>query len=156
MFRRYLIAIFLLAILLTSCNNCSPNTASEHSNETQTAVTPIKEAVDANFNDFIEKFSIDSVFQLSRTKFPLKIKWHDIDDRDSIFHIDKLEFEIIDFRQKISTGQYDQWEQNIIVDKSNTSATIKIRGIDNGIRVDYLFEKINEAWMFVEIDDSST
>jgi hypothetical protein len=156
MFKQYLIAIFLLAVLLTSCNNCSPDTANGHSNETQTAVVPAKEAVDTNFNDFIEKFSIDSVFQISRTKFPLKVEWHEVGERDSIFHIDKLEFEIIDFRQKKSTGQYDQSEQYIVVDTSNTSAIIRIRGIDNGIRIDYLFEKINEAWMFVEIDDSST
>jgi len=63
---------------------------------------------------------------------------------------------MMDFRKKKSTGNYDQWEQMIVIDKNNTSATIEIRGIENGIMVDYLFEKVNEVWMLIEIDDSST
>jgi len=63
---------------------------------------------------------------------------------------------MLDFRQKKSTGRYDQWEQNIVVDKNNTTARIEIRGIDNGIMVDYLFAKIDDAWMLVEVEDSST
>jgi len=62
----------------------------------------------------------------------------------------------MDFGKKKSKGQYDQWEKKIVVDKNNTSATIEVRGIDNGIMVDYLFEKINGTWMLIEIDDSST
>jgi hypothetical protein len=63
---------------------------------------------------------------------------------------------MMDFRTKKSTGRYDQWEQKIVIDKSNASATIEIRGIENGIMVDYLFEKVNGAWMLIEIDNSST
>ncbi|MNY65999.1 hypothetical protein D3C86_2033600 [compost metagenome] len=62
----------------------------------------------------------------------------------------------MDFRKKTLASHLDQWEQKIVVDKNNTSATIEIRGIENGIRVDYLFKKINGAWMLIEINDSST
>jgi len=157
MLRRYFITSILLSFLLTSCDSSSTNTASRHTNEKQTITIPTKETVDNNFNDFIEKFSSDSAFQLSRTKFPLKIKWYDLDnDKDSLIYKNMSGFEMMDFRKKKSTGQYDQWEQKIVVDKNNTSATIEIRGIENGIMVDYLFEKINEAWILIEIDDSST
>jgi hypothetical protein len=156
-YRRYYITSLLLVTLLTACDNSSTNSTSVQSNEAQTPTTTTKEAIDNNFNDFIDKFSADSTFQVSRTKFPLKTKWYDLDnDRDSLIYKDRSSFEMMDFRKKKSTGEYDQWEQKIVVDKNNTSATIEIRGIENGIMVDYLFEKINGAWMLIEIDDSST
>lgn len=158
MLKQYFTTSLLLSILLTSCDNSSTNTVRRHKDEKPAVAVPVKEPVDNNFSDFIEKFSADTVFQLSRTKFPLKIKWHDIEnDGDSLIYKNKADFEMMDFRSKKSIGHYDQWEQKIIVDKDNTSATIEIRGIENGIMVDYLFEKINdEVWMLIEIDDSST
>lgn len=87
----------------------------------------------------------------------MKVKLYDIDnDRDSVIYKETSDFEMMDFRKNKSTGRYDQWEQKIVVDKADTSATIEIRGIDNGIMVDYRFKKINKAWMLTEIDDSST
>lgn len=77
-------------------------------------------------------------------------------DRDSIFYRDSSSFDMIDFRKYKSTSQYDQWEQKIVIEKASTFATIEISGMDNGILVDYLFQKINGAWMLIEIDDSST
>ncbi len=157
MFKLYSISSLILVTLLTGCVNSSTNSTGGQSNGTQTSTIPAKEAVDNNFKAFVDNFSSDSTFQLSRTKFPLKIKWYDIDNaKDSLIYMDRSSFEMMDFRKKKSTGQYDQWEQKIVVDKNNTSATIEIRGIENGIVVDYLFEKINGAWMLIEIDDSST
>ena len=157
MYRLYYITSLLLVTLLIACDNSSSNATNGQSNEKQTPTIPTKETIDNNFNNFIDEFSIDSTFQVSRTKFPLKIKWYDIDnDRDSIIYKDSSSFELMDFGKKKSKGQYDQWEQKIVVDKNNTSATIEVRGIDNGIMVDYLFEKINGTWMLIEIDDSST
>lgn len=157
MFKRHYVTIILFVFLLTACDSSSTNSPSLQSKETQNQTIPTKEAIDNNFNDFINKFSTDSTFQLSRTKFPLKTKWYDIDnDRDSLIYKDRASFEMMDFRKKKSTGQYDQWEQKIVVAKNNTSATIEIRGIENGIMVDYLFEKVNGKWMLIEIVDGST
>lgn len=157
MFKRHYVKIILFVSLLTACDSSSKNSTSRQSNETQYRTIPTKEAIDNNFNDFINKFSTDSTFQITRTRFPLKTKWYDIDnDKDSLFYKDRASFEMMDFRKKKSTGQYDQWEQKIVVAKNNTSATIEIRGIDNGIMVEYLFEKINGAWMLIEMADSST
>ncbi|MNE80214.1 hypothetical protein D3C80_1767630 [compost metagenome] len=109
--------------MLTSCESNSTNTKSQHSNET--AIISTKETVDNNFNDFIEKFSADSAFQLNRTKFPLKTKWYDISNAsDSLVYRDKSDVEMMDFRKKRSIGHFDQWEQKIVMDKNNTSATI--------------------------------
>ena len=87
----------------------------------------------------------------------MKTKWYDIDnDRDSLIFKERSEFEMIDFRKRKSISLYDQWEQEIVVNKKNESATIEIRGIENGIMLDFLFDKINEAWMLIEIVDRST
>lgn len=154
MFKRDFISIIFFSVLLISCDNNS-TVPRELTNDKQIDSSTSKETVDNDFNDFIVKFSTDSVFQLSRTKFPLKISWHEI-EQDTVIYKDKSTFEVIDFRTKKSTGTLDQWEQEIVIDKNNKSATIEIRGIENGIFIDYLFEKINGQWMFIEIDDSST
>ncbi len=157
MFKQYYFTSFLFLTLFSACDSSSVNSSSSKSKETQTPANLIKEDVDINFNDFIYKFSTDSTFQLSRTKFPLKTKWYDSDNgRDTIIYKEKSSFEMMDFRRKKSKGEYDQWEQKIVVDKNNTSAKIEIRGIENGIMVDYLFEKTEGKWMLIAIVDSST
>jgi hypothetical protein len=141
--------------MLTACGNRPTHLADGGINELQGQIIANKEAVDDNFNDFIEKFSVDSTFQLSRIKFPLKTKLYDLsNDKDSIIYQDRAGFEMMDFSKKKPSGQYVQWEQRIVVEREK--ARIEIRGIENGIMVDYLFEKISGAWMLIEIDDSST
>lgn len=157
MLNQSILASLLFSILLTSCDNSSTYTTSGQATKKPIVTEPTPETTDNNFNDFIEKFSTDTAFQASRIKFPLKTKWYDMDnERDSVIYQDRLGVEMMDFRTKKSTGQFDQWEQQIVIDKNNTSATIQIRGIENGIMVDYSFEKINGSWMLVEMDDSST
>lgn len=155
-YRVYYITSLLFITLLNACDNSSANSTNGLSNKKHSLTNPAIVAIDSNFNDFIEKFSIDSNFQISRIQFPLKIIMYDIDnDRDSIFYKDSSSFDMIDFRKYKSTNQYDQWEQKIVIEKASTFATIEISGMDNGILVDYLFQKINGAWMLIEIDDSS-
>lgn len=145
---------FLFYILFNSCAPGSNTTG--RLNEKQTLIVPAKEAVDGNFNDFIEKFSSDSVFQLNRIHFPLKIKWYDVkNDRITLIYKDRSSFGRVDFSEK-QTKHHTQWEQKMVVEKNNQSATIEIRGIENGIMVDYLFSKVNGTWMLIEIDDNST
>lgn len=157
MFKRYYITSLLLITLPAACDNNLVKSSSNKLNKTQILTSITKKDIDNEFNDFIEKFSTDSIFQLSRIKFPLKTKYYDSDNNKySVIYHDKPSSEMMDFRKKKSIGEYDQWEQKIIIDKNNTSATIEIRGIDNGIMVDYLFEKINGAWVLIELDNKST
>ncbi|NUO02850.1 MAG: DUF4348 domain-containing protein [Saprospiraceae bacterium] len=157
MIRLNLVTSLLFIAWLTSCDSGSTNTTSQYRTEKKMVAIPAREAVDNDFNDFIEKFSADSSFQLIRTKYPLKVKWYEIEqDKDTLFYLKKSDFEMMDFREIKSNSQYDNWEQKRVIDKNNKSARIEIRGIDNGIIVDYLFEKVNGIWMLIEVDDSST
>jgi hypothetical protein len=101
MFIRYYVIIFLNVIVLTACDNSSTNSTSGQSKETQSSTILKKEAIDNNFNDYVNKFSSDSIFQLRRTKFPLKIKWYDVEnDKDSLIYKVRTSYKMIDFRKK--------------------------------------------------------
>lgn len=114
-------------------------------------------SIDNDFSAFIELFSKDTTFQRNRTKFPLQIKQYVPGyDKDTIIYVQESAFEMMDFRKKKSDSVYDEWKQEIVLDKSQEKATIEIRGIDNGIIVDYYFEKIDGRWVFVGMYDSST
>lgn len=145
----------ILSTLWGSCNNSSNNETDVAINDS--GIISTGESVDDDFHNFIEEFSSDFLFQLSRIKFPLRVNIYDIsNDRDSVIYINKSDFNILDFREKDSSQQSDQWRQEIVFDNNPTSATIEIRGIDNGIMANYLFEKVNGVWMLIEIIDSST
>lgn len=148
--------LYVLVIACAACNSHSTTTESTQS-KPPGPVQPGIDTVDRDFHLFIEKFSKDSAFQLNRTVFPLQIRQYDIDNGgDNIIYEQRSAFEMIDFRKKISDGIHDRWKQNIVWDKNDTRATIEIRGIDNGIKVDYHFEKKDGRWMLVHIDDAST
>jgi hypothetical protein len=63
---------------------------------------------------------------------------------------------MMDFREKQKANEHDEWKQEVVIDKDNVKATIEVRGLDNGIVVDYIFERRKGRWMFIGIDDSST
>jgi hypothetical protein len=79
-----------------------------------------------------------------------------MDHGDSLFYQNKSNYKVLDFRQKKSKGEFDQRQQYIKVQKGNSSAIIEIKGIDNGISIEIIFNKVNECWMLVEISDHST
>lgn len=141
----------------SSCKTNNQKAENIQSSQQEFTVPSDIDIVDLDFNSFIEKFSQDSAFQLDRTRFPLKIKQYDIEnDKDTIIYEQRSAFQMMDFRQKKSEGSYDRWKQEIVLDKNQSKATIEIRGIENGIVVDYNFEKKDGKWMLFSIDDSST
>lgn len=114
------------------------------------------EEVDIDFKTFISKFSTDSIFQISRIKFPLIVK--ELELSDSSYYIEKkintTDHRNMDFsKQKKESGQSGYTLEHRI---ENNKATIELRGIDNGIITDYYFEKIEGKWTLVSWVDSST
>ena len=78
MTKQLFITSAVLSALLTACNFNSTTSTNAQTDETHTPTIVVGEFAEHNFNDFIVKFSTDTAFQLSRTKFPLKIKWYDL------------------------------------------------------------------------------
>jgi hypothetical protein len=154
--KTYQILFFSVFILiLVSCGNSTQKSETKSTTEIKQTNAPELNLVDSNFNDFIEKFSSDSLFQISRTKFPLKVTWEDSDNNKGESFQELSNFEVIDFRIMKSNEKSDNWEQKRIIAADNQSAKIEIQGVDNGILVYYLFERTNGVWMLTEINDKS-
>lgn len=163
-----LLLSFLLILFLINCTNPKTKTTSIDSDTTskintdtnpieQKATSDIPENVDDKFETFLKYFNNDSVFQISRINFPLKIKISEsqTDTTLSEISIPLTEFKKVDFTydQSYSTRQYDKYNQKVIV--TGNKAAIQIRGIDNGIYVDYEFEKKNGKWLLKTWTDKS-
>jgi hypothetical protein len=150
-----LLILSVLILILVSCGN-SPQKTTVKSAENISSLIPELNLADSNFNDFIEKFSSDSLFQIRRTKFPLKVSWEDIDNNKGESFQDLTNFEIIDFRIKKTNNKTENWELKSIIAEDKLSAKIEIQGVGNGILVYYLFIKENGIRKLVEVNDKST
>lgn len=145
----------LLMLVFSAFLSCQPE-VKQNQKPTSVPTEHSDTILQENFESFIQEFSSDSNFQKSRIQFPLKITLIDENNKSTEFFKKSNEFEMMDFRMKKSKGKTNQWEQNIVINEDHKSAQIQIRGIDNGIHVDYLFKKINGNWFLFEITDQST
>lgn len=96
---------------------------------------------------FIEKFSLDSLFQESRIIFPLKKKYLN----ENLIEVEKL-LEEQDWWRVIleSTDNYSMR----YYDKENRGY-VELKGIESGINITYIFELKDGEWFLVEIEDVS-
>ncbi|MDB5118851.1 MAG: hypothetical protein JWN56_69 [Sphingobacteriales bacterium] len=160
-----LIILFLLTLLGISCSNLDTRTlpsALGQENAKETADSNSKDGksqlsipadLDSKFETFIKYFSKDSVFQVSRIDFPLKVKNVDEENEQEII-IKKSQFHKQDFDDKTTeTREFDKYKQEIKVNRNK--AIVEIRGIDNGIYIDVYFEKKNNKWKLLTWVDSS-
>jgi hypothetical protein len=109
---------------------------------------------------FFGKFKLDSVFQLESVKFPFLREWVDTSNDEAP---DKLNKEFIKkenwryanfyYDESFATRGLDAYTQKIKIQPNR--AVIEIRGVDNGIWIDYFFEKKVSKWMLISEKDSS-
>ena len=146
-----------LILLLTIVISCQKKSEIIEKSEKEISEKVIKNNIDDNFNSFLEVFSKDSLFQISRVKFPfVQNEWIDPEKGTVKKLIDKKTYEILDFRypKDAQTRKFDRYTQKAKVNKNKI--VIEIRGIDNGIYSDYFFEKINGKWMLISCNEQST
>jgi hypothetical protein len=145
--------VFLVIVFLGSIISACSFNDDNYSENTDTS----SQLLDDDFNRFLEEFSADFQFQLNRIKFPLKTTTFDSElNKEFVVLQSKSKFKQLDFRIVNSNSKFDNWTQNRVVDKLKNSAEVQIRGVDNGIYIDYSFKKINNTWMLIEITDAST
>lgn len=155
---KYLSFTLLMLVII----NCKKNTeliektdTSKSKKEISVKETPKNN--DENFNTFLEVFSKDSLFQISRVKYLLIQKeWIDPEKGTVEKLITKKTYEILDFTypKDALTREFDRYTQKIKTNKNKT--VIEIRGVDNGIYSDYFFEKLNGKWMLISCSEQST
>lgn len=163
------ISLLLLSFLFANCKNESikpDNKKLEKPKVENIKIEkPASKIADENFEDFLKDFSRDSLFQISRIKFPLKVKEIDLESMEEIKvnksgfkerTISKSEYTKLDFTypKDALTRELDRYSQKNIL--KNNLMTVEIRGIDNGIYSDFYFEKINGKWFLKSWKEQST
>ncbi|MCW3808070.1 DUF4348 domain-containing protein [Plebeiibacterium marinum] len=108
-----------------------------------------------DFQKFLEIYSSDSIFQLNHVVFPLKYISVDIEDNEEIKMIKKEEWKSLHFKSELETQdrEIDGYKQ--LIEIESDTAKVLIRGIDNGIYIDFIFEKRNKSWFLIEWGDYS-
>lgn len=114
------------------------------------------------FDEFFAKFKTDSVFQTSRIKFPLHVWAYEEDPNspiglgDSLIIIDTLtpaNYHFLSYSEN-TRQQYDNYKVEAHIEDS--VAEVFLSGVDNGILVNSVFEKIDGKWYLTKIEDEST
>ncbi|QYS89040.1 DUF4348 domain-containing protein [Flavobacterium davisii] len=121
-----------------------------------TSINTNSKSIDDDFKSFLDAFSKDSVFQVSRVTFPLVLEeWIDPETGTGKKLIDKKAYETIDFRypKDALTREFDRYTQTVKF--KDNKAVVEIRGVDNGIYADYIFEKINGKWLLISCNNQS-
>jgi hypothetical protein len=102
------------------------------------------------FESFIEKFSLDSLFQESRVVFPLKKKFLN----ENLKEVEKL-VEAVDWWRVILEAT-DDYSMRYFENKKGSQGIVELRGKENGISITYIFELKRGEWYLVGREDLST
>ena len=113
--------------------------------------TEVKKKED--FDDFILKFISDSLHQLDRIKFPLKSQQWNSDEVDST-RMEKNNWKTVrlfwgeQYRPQI----YDNFRREM---RDTDERLFCWQGIENGINIEYRFNRIKGLWHLTEFNDFS-
>ena len=110
-----------------------------------------------SFINFLRRFMNDSVFQISRTKFPFKVKtWTGSEEetKDTSYFKDLSQWRFISLYNGLDslTDFSNDWNSEI---PDKDQLTVFIGGVENGISVSYYFKKFDNLWFFIELEDYS-
>ncbi|WP_276373139.1 DUF4348 domain-containing protein [Chryseolinea sp. H1M3-3] len=137
--------LFILTfLLLLSCGirSTDPSTSSKDSLK----ISKLEDGEE--FNEFFEKFTTDSLFQIERIKFPFRVLWT-TEDGETVHETAKDDWTHSTFyyEDSYASRQVDAYTQ----ETKNYGDTIKLelRGVDNGIFVDYNFVRQKGKWILV-------
>jgi hypothetical protein len=136
---KYYFSFGLMLILALSCNNIKK--------ENQKIESLINK--NESFNDFFNRFSTDSVFRISRVKFPLKgfnSDETDVNSKDKPYLWSKEDWAFYaeeDFNPKSE----DVKKTDTI--KTDTSVIYRIYKEDSGYDIQYKFEESKNKWFLV-------
>ena len=110
--------------------------------------------VDNEFKSFLLAFNRDSLFQVSRVKFPMIVEFS---DPEKDYEYSKEEINLKNYyKLNLIEDSSSNPEYNRHIDIKNNKAIVEFRGIENGIASEYIFEKINGKWMLITWIESST
>lgn len=109
-----------------------------------------------SFNDFFQRFKSDSLFQVERVEFPFVVQYYS-EDSDSLLS-DEIQRRAwrhkgFEYEEEYSTREFDAYTQQVMIFPE--TARIELRGVDNGIWIDFFFKKIEGKWFLTIEKDFS-
>jgi len=136
-------------IVLIICLSCSFPLFSQENKKID------REKVHENFDDFLEKFATDSLFQTERIKFPVEVVTLDDDFNEITKKVSKSNWKMdyIFYGGEKVVQIYDNFKSEI---KDTDERLLHWHGIDNGISILYYFKRIDGLWYLIKFEDTST
>jgi len=148
--------ILILLVIFLSCKKEKNISIEIGKNLPSNTEVKVSKQVDNDFNVFFKLFNQDSIFQMSRVDFPLKIKTLDGEYELINQIVKKEEYRITEFLigNTQTNHEYDNFKQDIVLGEEEV--IVSWVGIDNGIAVEFMFKKNNGKWMLITYVDHST
>jgi hypothetical protein len=153
--------IIILTILLNGCGTKTADTVTDNKKDSITQdpdkvvpTTLVNEGED--FNEFFKRFTTDSLFQIERVKFPWTMMIWELDEdapKKELTNKEEWRFSSFHYDESYATRQIDAYTQETKIYAD--SAKIELRGVDNGIHIDFEFHRINGQWTMVSEKDYS-
>lgn len=108
---------------------------------------------DFGFLEFLIQFSQDSMFQMKSIDFPLQYQTFDYDNNYETVNkkLEQTDWKYLCLTKDLENLFYLDNQSN-----HGNYRTLYYKGIENGIRVDFVFEKQNESWKLIKWSDLST
>lgn len=136
--------IFILtSLLLLSCATKSTDSTTERVTD---SLTVSKTGAGEDFDEFFQKFTTDSLFQMDRIKFPFRVIWRE-EDGETTHETEKdmWTHSTFYYENSYASRQIDAYTQDI--KQYRDSVVLEQRGVDNGIHVEYIFMRDNGKWV---------
>lgn len=112
----------------------------------------LKSINENEFLKYLTAFTVDTSFQLNHINFPVKYNHFDYENFDELTsEISKYEWSDFLVKNEFNKLFYVSTDNRL-----NNYRNIYLRGVDNGIWVQYLFKKIDNNWRLTEFSDYST
>ena len=152
--------IIVLSLLIGCSQKKAVNNVKSDSNLSAENVSNDHASDGENFYDFLNQFNTDRIFQLARIEFPVKasISGTELDGMPPREEsIAKQEWEHLDltYDSTYVIRDYDQYHQDVFFGNNPDSATVELRGINNGIYANYYFKRKDGKWYLVRLEEAS-
>ena len=149
-----ILTIILVAFGLGYWTGTSKKLVDEKFDTVTEAIETSKQTTKENFDDFVYRFIADSAFQLERIKFPLKSSIQtDLGEADTKA-IEKTHWKIVrlfgneEYRPQI----YDNFKREL---RDTDERLFCWDGVENGIYLEYKFQRLGGLWYLTEYNDFS-
>jgi len=144
--------LLILMLFLLSCGSQTKESIVNSEGEFTKLVSK-----NEDFSVFFKSFNSDTSFQKAHIQFPLIDEFWEIgDDKPTSSSLESRHWQPfqLEYKEEYSKREIDAYSQKLTM--FTDSAKVEMRGIDNGIHIDYVFYQRNESWVLVLKRDYSS